>query len=271
MSQPTASLSRLCGLWRRSIIIRPDGTTDATTSVRWLQGPTAYVDLRQPAAHPDFSGVRALTELSWEDCVRLAGQEGFAGRLVCDGGWFEWQRCIDFQPRSGQADSGSLTWELDVLVERGREIAYVEHWHRDSHPTAAPVYALTLRDVRGSRNALLVRVGPVFMFARDRNVVPRAAQTLSDCVIQAPSVERARDLIDCEISFGAVEAETFRITASTLPYRVGDNLGPRYAEGGVTTHDRAPDGDAIGQRWEITSYEGPWRGGLAGDGDASPP
>jgi hypothetical protein len=269
MSQAVRAVSTLCGLWRRSIIIRPDGTRDAATSVRWLQGPSAYVDLRQPSAQPDFSGVRGLADLSWENCVSLAQQEGFAGKLVSDGSWFEWQRCIDFQPKTGRADSGSLTWERDVLVERGREIAYVEHWHRDPHPTTTPVYALTLRDARRSRNALLVRVGPAFMFARDRNVVPRAGRTLSERIVQAPSLQQARDLIDCEISFGAVEVEAFTVTASTLPYRVGDNLGPRYAEGGITMHDRAPDGDAIRRRWEITSSEGRCEGGLAGADDAS--
>jgi hypothetical protein len=66
-------LTALRGLWTRSLIAWPDGRRDTTTSVRWLQGPEIYIDLRQPANRPDFSGVGALR------CAnRMAGH---AGRL----------------------------------------------------------------------------------------------------------------------------------------------------------------------------------------------
>jgi hypothetical protein len=42
----------LTGLWRRSLIIWPDGRRDETTDVAWLQGERASIDLRQPAGLP---------------------------------------------------------------------------------------------------------------------------------------------------------------------------------------------------------------------------
>src|SRR5664279_1626421 len=110
MDQAIPSIAELRGLWRRSMIAWPDGTRD-TTNVRWLQGLRSYIDLRQPMPVPDFPGVRSLADLSIDDCAWLAKQQGFAGHLGFDGGCFEWQRSIDFQPRKLHADAGSLHWD----------------------------------------------------------------------------------------------------------------------------------------------------------------
>jgi hypothetical protein len=111
-------MADLRGLWRRSLISWPDSTLDTTTSVRWLQGTCAYVDLRQPAALGDFSGRRGLADLTMDDCSRLAEQQGFAGRLTFDGTHFEWSRSIDFQPKALHVDAGSLCWEDGVRCSR---------------------------------------------------------------------------------------------------------------------------------------------------------
>jgi hypothetical protein len=111
-------MADLRGLWRRSLISWPDSTLDTTTSVRWLQGTCAYVDLRQPAALGDFSGRRDLADLTMDDCSRLAEQQGFAGRLTFDGTHFEWSRSIDFQPKALHVDAGSLCWEDGVRCSR---------------------------------------------------------------------------------------------------------------------------------------------------------
>ena len=63
------------------------------------------------------------------------------------------------------------------------------------------------------------------MFARDRTIhLGTGYRSLAEYVAAAPDVARARELIDCEISFGAAWQEGLRITASTLPYRVGTLL-----------------------------------------------
>jgi hypothetical protein len=225
------SVADLQGLWRRSLIAWPGRPSDTTTSVRWLQGPRAYIDLRQPTPVPDFSHVRAREDLSFEDCAWLARQEGFAGHLRFDGLHFEWVREIDFQPPSPSADAGSLRWEGDVLIETGRDADYIEHWHRDPVLATTPANITDLRDalvtsstpdITGKPKATLLRVGFNFMLARPRAVELQSGyRTLTEYINAAPDLKRAQELIDCEISFGAVEDSGWRITTSTLPYRIG--------------------------------------------------
>jgi hypothetical protein len=225
MTTIVANVAELQGLWRRSVISWPGRGSDTTTTVRWLQGPRAYIDLRQPMPLPDFSHVRSLEDLTLEDCAWLARQEGFAGHLSCDSVYFEWHREIDFQPRAARPDAGSLRWEGNVLVETGREGDYIEHWHRDPTLPNTPANVVDLRAYRGSPKKTLLRVGPNFMFARDRTIhLGTAYRSLAEYVAAAPDVARARELIDCEISFGEARQEGLRITASTLPYRVGTLL-----------------------------------------------
>ena len=225
------TVTDLQGLWRRSLIAWPGRPSDTTTSVRWLQGPHAYIDLRQPMPLPDFSHVRSREDLSFEDCAWLACQEGFAGHLHFDGRHFEWVREIDFQPPAPTADAGSLRWEGDVLVETGRDADYVEHWHRDTSAAKTPTTLAYMQDspaTRGARGApekapaVLLRVGPNFMYARDRAVtLDKGYRTLVEYLQAAPDLQLARELIDSEISFGTVTESGLRIAASTLPYRIG--------------------------------------------------
>jgi hypothetical protein len=250
------AIAELRGLWRRSLIAWPDGARDTTTAVSWLQGIEAYIDLRQPAGLPGFSHARGLADLSREDCTKLAAQEGFAGRFLFDGAHFEWARMIDYQPQAVYSDVGSLWWDGDVLIEKGRDIAYIEHWHRDPQLAVAPVAALSLQDAATGARGALLRVGERFMFARDRLVKPAPELTLLECVNAAASTAEAQALVNCEISFGSVSAEGFRITASTLPYRAGDYLQQHFGADMFTTMDRAANGDAVTRDWDIVSTEG---------------
>jgi hypothetical protein len=255
----TASASALQGLWRRSMIAWPDGSRDTTTCVYWLQARRACADLRQPptpAAPPDLSGVGALQQLSIGHCLWLAQQQGFAGQLDFDGTHYEWRRSIDFQPRAAAADAGTLCWQGEVLVETGRDIGYVEHWHRDASAPTLPAAAVTLRDADENTAAALLRVGPLFMFARDRAQPAVGAGTLQECVAASATLQQARALLDCEISFGSAVPSGFRITASTLPWRIGALLDPQLERGHLRTLDRAPGGAALRRRWEIIEQEG---------------
>lgn len=231
-------LHELQGLWRRSLLQFPDGRRDTATRVHWLQGSSLYADLRQPDDQPAFDGKTCHADLSQADCLALAQQQGFAGRLQDDGRGFEWQRIIDFQPRSSHADAGTLCFEGRVLVERGRDIDYLERWHRNDTAPTAPAAACCLRARQTGILALLVRVGNRFMFARDRAVPAPFGASLQACVQLADSVEAAQALVDCEISYGRVRGDDFVVTASTLPYRVGARLTPLAAD------------------WEITDSEG---------------
>jgi hypothetical protein len=255
-SEGTHAVARLGGLWRRSLLLRPDGSRDTTTWVRWLQGRRDFVDLRQPLPLPSFHGVTGRAHLTREDCAWLARQEGFAGELVFDGRFFEWRRSIDYQPKSARADAGALEWEGEVLVERGRDVNYLEHWHRvgDAEP---PTGALELCRATQGLRAMLVRVGNFFMFARQREKPAQPGLTLAECVSRASSLEEAQRLIDCEISFGeALASGVLRIASSTLPWRIGDVLEPTASGGSVRLHERLPNGETVTHPWEIAAREG---------------
>jgi len=254
-------VAQLAGLWRRSLLRWGDGRRDTTSSVRWLQGACAFADLRQPAspaplAETRASAVRCLADLSRADCAQLARQEGFAGRLLFDGSWYEWQRWIDFQPRSAHADAGSLRQQGEVLIEQGRDLAYTEHWHRQPGGETVPRVALLLRERGTGVLALLLRVGAAFMFARERAAALPAGTTLAACVAAATSLQQAQACIDCEISFGRVEAGAFRISACTLPFRIGELLDPQLLADGLATSDRTAAGAAMRRSWTLLACEG---------------
>jgi hypothetical protein len=127
------------GLWRRTLLVTPEGVRDTTPGVRWLQADTVYVDSR-----------------------------GFAGTLHARDGVFTWHRAIDLEPPADDPDEGEMHWEADVLVERGVHADYVEHWVRDRD--AQPCGAAVLQGPAG-RSGLLVRAGAEFGLALDGRVV----------------------------------------------------------------------------------------------------
>ncbi len=208
-------LSDLAGVWTRSLLLA-EGRRDETTRVVWLQGASWFADLRQPADLPDFSHIRRLADLTTDDCRALARQQGFAGVLVARGGTFEWQRTIDFQPPGPTRDIGRLAWDGDVLVERGVEADYLEHWHRAGGP-ASPLEAAS------APNGRLVRAGGHFMFARRRRTALPPGATLAEAA-EGLGPAALRALVNCEISFGDVTADGWMIRRSTLPWRVGAML-----------------------------------------------
>jgi len=210
------TVAALAGLWKRTLLCTP-GLEDTTTRVAWLQGPSLFVDLRQPFDRPDFTHARALDNLSHEDCLWLARQQGFAGVFAEQDGVFWWHREIDLQPQAAQPDAGTLFWEGKTLVETGHFANYLEHWQRPPNCPATPSCAMRLRRRADGRAAILARAGEVFMVARAR-AVPLSGQCLADAVAAAP-LALARELVDCEISLG--EAATWRITRSSLPFREG--------------------------------------------------
>lgn len=250
------SVATVRGLWQRSLLVWPDGTRDETTDVRWLQGPSFYIDLRRPAGRPDFSGVTCLDDLDRDHVLWLARQEGFAGELVFDGQCFEWRREFDLQPTSPYSDAGFLRFEGEVLVEEGRDIAYIEHWLRDGDATL-PAAAARLIGADG-RSAFIVRVGDRFMFARDRGVVLGDGASLGDLVTGAADKAAALALIDCEISYGTIDGSGWTISDSSLPFRAGSRLAPVTARGGagLVTAGIAADGSRIDHVWRIVTLQG---------------
>jgi hypothetical protein len=248
-------VSDLQGLWRRSLIAHADGQRDVTTRVQWLQGPRLFADLRQPAGLSAYAHARSLEDLTMPELVGLASQQGFAGTLGFDGRHFEWARHIDYQPPTGEADAGSLEWQEHVLIERGRDVDYVEHWHRDPNAPQAPLGAALLRDPERGTLAILVRVGNDFMFARDR-AKPLPAGTGLKEVLAGATLTSARQALDCEISSGVIDSQGFHILASTLPFRLDAILSPRVRQRQWIVAERDSRSAAVTRSWDIAEIEG---------------
>lgn len=253
LSEP--SLETMPGLWRRSLLAWPDGRRDTTSFVNWLQGPGLYLDLRQPEGRPDFTGQNSLSALTPETMMWLATQEGFAGELVEEDGWFEWRRDIDFQPKAIYSDIGRLWIEGDVMVEEGKDIPYIEHWHREPIGSM-PLWAARLEDRETGQKGAIARMGSLFMIARERYCAVPEGLTLAECVAGAPDMARAQEFLDCEISQGAVTSRGWFVQRSSLPFREGKSLALARMGDLFEMQDQDRAGKPFTRRWEITDLRG---------------
>ncbi|GFG49946.1 hypothetical protein [Mycolicibacterium agri] len=133
----TAVLASHCtGLWRRTLLINPDGSRDLGADVMWLQGITAYVDSR-----------------------------GFAGRLQQDGEVFSWCRDIDLLPPGPYPDEGYLRWDGSTLIETGVHENYTERWVPEERAGALDASGAFFLAAPDAGRAVLVRVGQRYGWA----------------------------------------------------------------------------------------------------------
>ncbi|MFD0986038.1 hypothetical protein [Methyloligella solikamskensis] len=138
----------LDGVWQRTLLLQPDGTSDTSTEVYWLQLNTLFGDIRSPAAiGPKDGQVRRCL------CA-------FAGTLrKRDGEIFHWDQDWDCGlPADGWPDEGFLRWEGEVLREDGVHEPYIEHWKLVAEP-GEDDFACWLDDASGKRAGLLIRMG----------------------------------------------------------------------------------------------------------------
>jgi hypothetical protein len=253
----TPDIAALKGLWQRSLLRWPDGRRDTTTSVRWLQGPGLYIDLRQPLGRPDFASVRSLADVGEAQIAWMVRQEGFAGRLGFDGVYFEWGRDIDLQPKGVYSDCGRLWYENDYVVEEGRDIPYIEHWHRQIEGDESLCAAMRLESADDGRIGFIARVGDMFMYSRGRAMAMPDHPDLGICVQAAATRAERLDLLDCEISFGHVRAGQWRIEHSSLPFREGATLEPQSVGRQILqTTDVDIDGRGFIRNWRVAEAEG---------------
>ncbi|MEM8854001.1 MAG: hypothetical protein AAGD34_09905 [Pseudomonadota bacterium] len=199
--------------------MEPDDTKDAATFVVWLQAGSHYADLRIPPDRPVMTA-KGFAQLDRNARAFLGRQEGFAGRLHWRGSRARWERRIDFSPLAGPPDEGRLTRSGTRLIEHGVHRAYREDWWLMGMTGPSMVLVDTPRH-------MLLRVGHHFIFVDDRR--PQAPQkgALPDAAATADG-QACAALLDCEISYGHVDAGQFRILRSTLPWREGTWLSQRF-------------------------------------------
>ncbi|BCK77587.1 hypothetical protein AA0242T_1090 [Acetobacter aceti NRIC 0242] len=253
------AIPSLVGLWRRSLIEWDDGKRDESTKVFWLQGRNHFIDLRQPASLPRFPDRKCRDDLTYQDCLALSCQEGFAGHLQTNGDAYEWVRMVDYQPVQSLPDVGFLHWQNATLIETGKDLPYTEHWHREKGFTSSIPLHLQLEDRANGCRAVFLMVGRDFMFARNRTIPMPAGMTLHETVSQASNEEHARQLVDCEISFGKIAKAggPLIIHNSTLPWKTGTLFQfDLSGETIVTIPDIAPNGKNLTRRWHRVHTEG---------------
>ena len=104
----------------------------------------------------------------------------------------------------------------------------------------------------------LVAAGETFMYARSRGAKLPPGADLTDCVKKARSLEAAQALFDCEISFGRVRDQQWRIERSSLPFREGHMLRPDIdgETGRLLLDDLTSEGFLLHRAWTITATEG---------------
>ena len=223
----------MLGCWRRAWIEFADGTRDDTTTVVWLQTESLMADVRIAADRGDLRGRRGLSDCTADELRAIGAADASSGFTECGpidldpagvrtatATWHTRGHGVNFQPVSAFPEPGLMSWNDDatLMMEHAPSGAYVEEW----------------RLVPGSRDHLSVtriddetiyRAGPVAVFVRDRRVaIPRPARLhdlLDDLAADRPTMEA---LLDCEFSIAELDGDTWRITASTLPWREGEVL-----------------------------------------------
>jgi isopenicillin N synthase-like dioxygenase len=229
------------GLWQRLILARPAEAVETLTRTSWLQGPALFADLRQPPAISGRVLASCLAEVEPDEARVMACQEGFAGRFVVSGDIAEWQRQIDFQAPGALRDRGRLVREGELLIEHGVEEKYVEYWQLEPQQPEAPCAAASFVSEADGREVILVQHGSHFAYARDR-ARPLARGSDLSALLCDTNAQEAQALVDCEISFGTVTAEGWRIDRSTLPWREGALLVE-------------PDAAVIGGRFAVADVD----------------
>ena len=248
----------LTGVWQRLSIETVDGTRDTTTQVFYLQTPSWYGDIRIPGNRPNLRAYSSLKELTYDDALALARQQGFSGTAALDNDVCQWHRYIDYQPPSTIRDIGRLSWQGDIMIEDGIDVAYREEWKRiddgDGDFTAIAISAPL--NAAQSYLASIVIAGDIFIYTRARSTPLSTDSTLQDSLLHDP--DRFSQYLDCEISYGVCRTGTvpWEIKLSTLPWREGqslwkiDTLSVDLAQGEVV---QRLDGDQTvhARRWKI--------------------
>jgi hypothetical protein len=144
----------LPGVWRRDILVEPDGRRDEASAVYWLQALTLYGDIRLEGGTEDEA--RRMT--------------AFAGRLSERDGVFRWERTLLTPPADGPPDDGRLVWDREpetgaggILREDGVHAPYWETWRRIAAPSADDFAAELFEPVEG-RRGFLVTIGGFAFF-----------------------------------------------------------------------------------------------------------
>lgn len=213
MTSPTVP-DELLGCWRRQWIQYADGSRDDTSVVVWLQLPSRMADVRLSAEALSLAGRTGFADCTTAELDVLAANDSSAGTTACSAFEYgddgvrtataEWSSMIGFQEVSRFPEPGLLELSADgnLMIERAPSGAYVEEW-RLLPGTRGPLDCMLLPN-----GSSWYRAGEVGVLVHDRR--------------------RANGALECEFSFarrsGTSTGESWVIEASTLPWRVGEEI-----------------------------------------------
>jgi hypothetical protein len=210
------------GAWQRDWIRRYGGAPDTAVTVRYVQTPSVFGDLRTPSDRPAMPGASSLAELTDEQLAMLARQNGFAGTTTIEGAQATWHHEIDFQPSGGGADIGRIEPAgPGKMFEHALDGAYIESWSALGGDRG-PYFAT--RVTRGGRvDQLFAVAGDHFIYARARSIALPEADSLTDAIAKTHATrEQIIAYLDCELSYGSTR--NWQIERSTLPWQEGKRL-----------------------------------------------
>lgn len=246
------------GVWVRTLLDAP-GQRDDTSFVRWLQTSVWHADLRVPLVARINSASSLLIRKDFEQSLRLASQQGFCGvtevclqdqREVCI-----WHRRTDFQPALEGLDEGWMAFDNpDRLIETGVHAPYLEVWERLPDSTGRFIVLAGLNGFGQDNLERVLVAGRYLMRVRPRRLTwpgdMQAGQSLTEVLVRHPAL--AGELLDFEISFGALNAGRWTIEQSTLPGLEGCSLLCNLQRESVL-HARIY-GDMSDARWRILEW-----------------
>ncbi len=218
------------GLWRREVIVLPDGRRDSATHVLWLQTRGLFADIRVPADRPKRANAQSFGNYDDAELITLAAMQGFAGDFTVETkdtgtSFCRWRRKLDFQPPGGPPDEADCHFEDGLLIETGIHGNYREDWRRETAP-GAPVASFVLEEDEAGRSGLLVLAGDHFIEILDRPAALPKAASLADLVqadLAAGARERALGRLEMKIAYGRI-GDGWRVALATFPWLEGTPL-----------------------------------------------
>ena len=237
------------GAWQRDWIRRHGGASDSKVTVRYVQTPSAFGDVRIPKDRPDTTGAASFADLSDDQLAALARQNGFAGYTTVDGVNATCHHELDFQPSGGESDIGRIEPDGEgKMLEHALDDSYVESWSAIGRDGGK---FFVVKVARGDRvDQLLAVAGEHFVYARARATPLPAADSIADAIAKNhPTRDTIIAYLDCEISYGTVPG--WHVELSTLPWQEGKRLAfvDRITVG--ASGQPAPRVPSTGEAWSF--------------------
>jgi len=254
---------KMIGCWKRLNARFAGGTQDTTTLVIWLQTLSGVGDIRIPASRPNLRERKGFEDCSTDELLKLAEQDCFCGITLFDAeakpfptaSWPKQAYLFRFQPIITFPEPGWIEWrEFETcMMERAPSGAYEEDWRLLPQSQSLAAH-LTKRDAPSA--TCLYVAGDHAIYARNRMVDLPADKSLMQLASDAQDDRRRlEELLDCEFSYArrARPGSDYRIMASTLPWREGQELGYPWLRD-LASNPASIETSGLGDDWTYESF-----------------